>query len=80
MIVALFTDAENRERRREIVDLQAGESRGDIQFVLSLDGTMSDFPEEYEYLSEDDTLKVIHPIKEGETCESYGVIRLRWLR
>ena len=76
MFLELFTDAENLEARREIIDLDAGQSRGDIQFVLALDGSMSDLPPEFEHLDEDSSLSVVHPIRVGETCEAYGVLRL----
>ena len=79
MFLALFTDADNKEIRRAFVDLETGQSRGDIQFVLGLDGTMSDLPEEYEHLAEDEMISVAHPTAVGETCDSFGVIRLKRL-
>lgn len=76
MILALFTDAENREIARKDVDMKAGESRGDIQFVLGLFGDFTDFPEEYEHVADEELVRVPHPHREGESIEAYGVLRL----
>lgn len=75
-ILGLHTDAENREVRREWIDLAPGQSRGDVQFVLGLDGSMSDLPDDYEHISDEQMATVHHPTKVGETVETYGVIRL----
>ena len=76
MILALFTDAENREIARREVDMKAGESRGDIQFVLGLFGDFTDFPQEYEHVSDEELIGVSHPHRQGESIDSFGVLRL----
>jgi hypothetical protein len=76
MIVALFTDSENREKSRRYIDLLAGESRGDIQFVLGVCGEFTDFPDDYEHLSNQELEPVAHPTRVGESVESFGVVRL----
>jgi hypothetical protein len=80
MLLALFTDADNREIARKDVDMKAGESRGDIQFVLGLFGEYTDFPEDYEHLADEELVRVPHPHRVGESVESFGVVRLMRLR
>jgi len=80
IILALFTDPENREIARKDVDLRAGESRGDIQFVLGLFSEFTDFPEEYEYVADEELVRIPHPHREGESIDSFGVLRLTRLR
>jgi hypothetical protein len=76
MIVALFTDVDNREIARKNIDMKAGESRGDIQFVLGLFPDFTDFPGEYDHFESGELVGVPHPHRVGETTEAFGVLRL----
>lgn len=79
-LLALFTDAENKETARKQIDLNRGESRGDIQFVLGLYPEYTDFPVDYSHHEDEkEMLTVPHPTRVHEVTESYGVIRLQRL-
>lgn len=71
-----WTDADNQEVRDEWIDLVAGESRGDFQYVMAVDLSLSDLPDEFDYLSSAESESVPHPHRAGESVEAFGLVLL----
>jgi hypothetical protein len=76
MIRVKWTDADNKEIRDGWIDMAAGESRGDFQYVMAIDLSMSNLPDEFEHLASHGLEKVPHPDRPGESLEAFGLVRL----
>lgn len=71
-----WTDENNNEIKDDWIFMDAGESRVDFQYIMALDPTNSDLPDEYDFLSGAGLQTVIHPRQVGESFEAFGLIRV----
>ncbi len=74
-----WTDEDNKELRDGWIEMAAGESRGDFQYVMAIDLSSSDLPDEFDHLSNNGLENVPHPDRVGESVEAFGLVRLTLL-